>query len=133
MLFTLVLGVMALAAFEALKKDGILGSAVILFIAGFATWSGVDDEWRGILMMVVFYLFGNVSNPSFPSGIKAQLFCAFPLMMHHGIVGALLACLVISSYDGTRGFIHGKVEKYGFYAFYPVHLLCLVGYIVLFP
>lgn len=132
-LFTLALGVLALAAMEAFKKDGILCGAVILSIACFATWSGVDYEWRGILMMVVFYLLGNVCNPSFPSGRKAQLFCAFPLMMHYGIVGALLACLVISSYDGTRGFIYGKVAKYGFYAFYPVHLLCLVGYIVLFP
>ena len=132
-LFTLALGVMALAAFETLKKDGILCGAVILSIAGFASWSGVDYEWRGILMMVVFYLLGNDSNPSFPSGRKALLFCAFPLVMHYGIIGALLACLVISSYDGTRGFIHGKVAKYGFYAFYPVHLLCLVGYIVLFP
>lgn len=131
-LFTLALGVMALAAIKALRKEDILCGAVILSIAGFASWSGVDYEWRGILMMVVFYLFGNV-NPSFPSGRKAQLFCAFPLMMHYGIVGALLACLVISSYDGTRGFIYGKVAKYGFYAFYPVHLLCLVGYIVLFP
>ena len=124
-LFTLALGVMALAAFETLKKDGILCSVVILFIAGFGTWSGVDYEWRGILMMVVFYLLGNVSNPSFPSGRKAQLFCAFPLMMHYGIIGALLACLVIAFYDGTRGFIHGKVAKYGFYAFYPVHLLAI--------
>ena len=131
-LFTLALGVMALAAIKALKKDGILCGAVILSIAGFTTWSGVDYEWRGILMMVVFYLFGNV-NPSFPSGRKAQLFCAFPFMMHYGIVGALLACLVIARYDGTRGFIHGKVAKYGFYAFYPLHLLCLVRYIVLFP
>ena len=118
-------GVMALAAIKVLKKDGILCGTVILSIAGFATWSGVDYEWRGILMMVVFYLFGNVSNPSFSSGRKAQLFCAFPLMMHYGIVGALLACLVISSYDGTRGFIHGKVAKYGFYAFYPIHLFLL--------
>ena len=55
-LFTLALGVMALAAFEAMKKDGILCGAVILSIAGFASWSGVDYEWRGILMMVVFYL-----------------------------------------------------------------------------
>ena len=121
-LFTLALGVMALAAFEAMKKDGILCGAIILSIAGFATWSGVDYEWRGILMMVVFYLFGNV-NPSFPSGRKAQLFCAFPLMMHYGIIGALLACLVIACYDETRGFIHGKVAKYVFYAFYPLHLL----------
>ena len=44
----------------------------------------------------------------------------------YGIVGALLACLVIACYDGTRGFIHGKVAKYGFYAFYPVHLILLV-------
>ena len=125
-LFTLALGVMALAAFEALKKDDILFWAVILSIAGFATWFGVDYEWRGILIMVLFYLLGNTSNPSFPSGRKAQLFCAFPLMMHYGIVGALLACLLISCYDGTRGFIHGKVAKYGFYAFYPVHL-CIVN------
>ena len=124
-LFTLALGVIALAAFETLKKDGILCGAVILSIAGFATWSGVDYEWRGILMMVVFYLFGNVSNPSFPSGRKALLFCAFPLMMHYGMIGTLLACLVIACYDETRGFIHGKVAKYGFYAFYPVHLLAI--------
>ncbi len=124
-LFTLALGVMALAAFETLKKDGILCGAVILSIAGFASWSGVDYEWRGILMMMVFYLFGNVSNPSFPSGRKAHLFCAFLLMMYYGIVGALLACLTIACYDGTRGFIHGKMTKYGFYAFYPVHLLLI--------
>ena len=95
--FTLALGVMALATFETLKKEDILCGAVILSIACFATWSGVDYEWRGILMMVVFYLFGNV--------------------------GALLACLVIACYNGTRGFIHGQVAKYGFYAFYPVHLI----------
>ena len=124
-LFTLTLGVMALAAIKALKKDGIPCGAVILSIAGFATWSGVDYEWRGILMMVVFYLLGNVSKPSFPSGRKAQLFCAFPLMMHYGIVGTLLASLVIACYDGTRGFIHGKVAKYGFYAFYPAHLIAI--------
>lgn len=124
-LFTLALGVMALATFETLKKDGILCGAVILSIAGFATWLGVDYEWRGILMMVVFYLLGNVSNPSFPSGRKAQIICSFPLMMHYGIVGALLACLVIACYNGTRGFIHGQVVKYGFYAFYPVHLLLI--------
>ena len=41
-LFTLALGVIALSAMEALKKDGILCGAVILSIAGFASWSGVD-------------------------------------------------------------------------------------------
>ena len=41
-LFTLTLGVMALAAIKALKKEDILCGAVILSIACFATWSGVD-------------------------------------------------------------------------------------------
>ena len=54
-----------------------------------------------------------------------QLLFAFPLMMHYGITGALLACAVIFLYDGTRGFIHGNVAKYGFYAFYPAHLILI--------
>lgn len=125
-MFTLALGVMALAAFETLKKDGILCGAVILSIAFFASWSGVDYEWRGILMIVIFYLLGNVSKISFPYGRMIPLFCTFPLMMHYGAVGALLACMVIFLYDGTRGFIHGKVAKYAFYAFYPAHFFCLL-------
>ncbi len=52
-----------------------------------------------------------------------QLPFAFPLMMHYGIIGALFACAVIFLYDGTRSFIHGNVAKYGFYDFYPTHLL----------
>lgn len=122
-MFTLAFGVMALATFEALKKDGILCGAVILSIACFATWTGVDYEWRGVLIIMVFYLLGNIKYTYFPSGRIAQLLFAFPLMMHYGIIGALLACLVIARYDGTRGFIHSKVAKYGFYAFYPGHLL----------
>lgn len=124
-MFTLALGVMALAVFEKLKKDGTLCCCVILLVAFIATWSGVDYEWRGILMIVAFYLLGNVCNISFPFGRKVQLFCTFPLMMHYGIVGALLACPVIVCYDETRGFIHSKVAKYGIYAFYPVHLIVI--------
>jgi len=132
-LFTLALGVLALAAFEVMKKDGILCGVVILSIAYFAFWSGVDYEWRGILMVVIFYLTANNIRPSFPSGRKVQLLCTFPLMMHYSIVGAGLACLVIARYDGTRGFIQGKIAKYRFYAFYPLHLLVLYGCILLIP
>ena len=41
-LFTLALGVLALAAMEAFKKDGVLCGAVILSKACIATRSGVD-------------------------------------------------------------------------------------------
>ena len=121
-MFTLALGVVALATFEKLKKDGTLCCCVILLIAFIATWSGVDYEWRGILVIVIFYLFGTSGKIFFPFSRMMQLLCAFPLMMYYGIVGALLACMVLFMYDGARGFIQGKVAKYGFYSFYPVHL-----------
>ena len=121
-MFTLALGVVALATFEKLKKDGTLCCCVILLIAFIAIWSRVDYEWRGILVIVIFYLFGTSGKISFPFSRMMQLLCAFPLMMYYGIVGALLACMVLFMYDGARGFIQGKVAKYGFYSFYPVHL-----------
>ena len=126
-MFTLALGVTALAAFEALKKSGILCGTVTLLIALFATWSGVDYEWRGILMIVIFHLFQKCRN-TFPSHLcrMAQLLFTFPLMVHYGIIGAILACTVILFYNGRRGFIQGNVAKYGFYAFYPAHLFILV-------
>lgn len=129
-MFTLALGVAALVVFEKLKKDAWLCVCTILFIAWLAAWLGVDYEWRGVLVIVIFYLSGT-SKTSFPFSKTIQLTCVFPLMLHYGIVGVLLACMVIFMYDGTRGFIQGSLAKYGFYAFYPIHLgiIFLIGYL----
>ena len=125
-MFTLALGVVALAVLEKLKENSVLCGIAILSIAYLATWSGVDYEWRGILMILVFNLLRNQNdNLPFPYGRMMQLLCAFPLMMHYGSIGAVLACMTIFLYDGARGFIKGNVAKYGFYAFYPVHLLLI--------
>lgn len=124
-MFTLALGVVALAVFERLREHRVICSCTILLIMWLAAWQGVDYEWRGVLMIVVFYLLGGSDKCSSPSCRILQLICAFPLMIHYGVVGALLACLVIFWYDSTRGFIHGKVAKYGFYAIYPVHLIII--------
>ena len=131
-MFTLALGVVALAIQEKLKENGILCGIAILSIACFATWLGTDYEWRGILMIVVFNLLRNQNtNLPFPYGRIMQILCAFPLMIHYGSIGALLACAVLFLYDGTRGFIKGNAAKYGFYAFYPIHLL-LIWYVITF-
>lgn len=125
-MFTLALGVVALAVLEKLKENSVLCGIAILSIAYLATWSGVDYEWRGILMILVFNLLRNQNdNLPFSYGRMMQLLCAFPLMMHYGSIGALLACMTKFLYDGARGFIKGNVAKYGFYAFYPVHLLLI--------
>lgn len=122
-MFTLALGVVALAAFERLREHRVLCSCSILLTAWLAAWSGLDYEWRGVLVIMVFYLLGMVKNTPVTLRRMLQLLFAFPMMMHYGITGALLACAVIFLYNGTRGFIHGNVAKYGFYAFYPAHLL----------
>lgn len=125
-MFTLALGVVALAILEKMKENSILCVVAILSIACFATWVGVDYEWRGILMIIVLNLLRNQNmNPPFLYGQMMQILCAFPLMMHYGSIGALLACVVIFLYDSTRGFIKGNVAKYGFYAFYPMHLMLI--------
>lgn len=127
-MFTLALGVSALAVFESLREHRILCCFFILLTAWLATWLGTDYEWRGVLLIVVSYLFGIKRSMNTPIILRRmmQLLFVFPLMMHYGIIGALLACAVIFLYDGTRGFIHGNVAKYGFYAFYPVHLITIL-------
>lgn len=127
-MFTLALGVAALAVFERLREHRILCCFFILLTAWLATWLGTDYEWRGVLLIVVSYLFGIKRSMNTPIILRRmmQLLFVFPLMMHYGIIGALLACAVIFLYDGTRGFIHGNVAKYGFYAFYPVHLITIL-------
>ena len=123
--FTLALGVMALAVFESLREHRVLCCCSMLLMTRLAAWSGTGYEWRGVLVITVFYLLGMVKNTPVTLRRMLQLLFAFPIMMHYGITRALLACSVIFLYDGTRGFIHGNVAKYGFYAFYPAHLIII--------
>lgn len=116
-MFTLALGVLTLGIFDRLKDRKLLCICMILIVTAYAHWIGSDYEWRGILMIVLFYMLRQ-NRP-------CQLLLAFPLMIHYGITGALLACGVLLLYDGTRGFAKGWVSKFGFYLFYPLHLFLL--------
>ena len=121
-MFTLALGVATLMILEyLLQRNLVLGFLWTLGMAGLAFWLGVDYEWRGILVIVIFYLF-NVYGHSFPYSRGMQFFCTYALMMHYGMIGAVMACIVLYLYNGKRGFVQGNITKYEFYAFYPVHL-----------
>lgn len=125
-MFTLALGVATLMVLENLQQC----SLILIFLwtlgmAGLASWLGVDYEWRGILVIVFFYLF-NGYGYSFPYSKGMQFFCTFALMMHYGVIGAVMACMILYVYNGTRGFVQGSIAKYGFYAFYPVHLIVII-------
>lgn len=124
-MFTLALGVATLMVLEYLLQRSLaLGFLWTLGMAGLASWLGVDYEWRGIIVIVIFYLF-NVYGHSFPYNRGIQFFSIFVLMMHYGVIGAIMACMILYLYNRKRGFVQGSIAKYGFYAFYHVHSMII--------
>lgn len=131
--FTLLVGLFAISLFDRLCEHGPLCFGAILG-CGITAWLiGSDYDWRGVIMIVLFYMLRQQTiNPTLPSGpiqlrnqSLIQLIFTFPLMANYGIFGAVLACSIIVLYNGTRGSIKGTAAKYSFYAFYPGHLLLL--------
>lgn len=132
-MFTLSLGVVALAIFDRMCEHGLLSFIGVAAIAVLAWWLGTDYDWRGVLMIVSFYILRHHtirpwlgrSSVHFPSQAILQIIFTFPLMAHYGIAGAILASAVLFLYDGTRGCIRGTAAKYAFYAVYPAHLMLI--------
>ena len=116
-MFTLALGVAALAVFDRLCEHGPLSFVGVSGMAALAWWLGTMRPWL------------ERSSTHFPSQALLQIIFTFPLMAHYGIAGAMLASAVIFLYDGTRGFIRGNAAKYAFYSVYPAHLLLIAALI----
>lgn len=137
-MFTLALGVAALAMFDRLCEHGPIAFLSVALTAAAAWWLKTDYDWRGVLMIVLFYILRyRTIRPwlerrhiCFPSQALLQIIFVFPLMAHYGQTGAMLAGAVIFLYDGTRGCIRGKIAKYAFYTVYPVHLLLIAACIL---
>lgn len=111
-MFTLALGVATLMVLEnLLQRSIVLGFFWTLGMAGLAFWLEVDYEWRGILLIIISYLYNTYAH-YFPYSRGMQFFCTFALMMHFGVIGAVMGCMVLYLYNGKRGFIQGYIEKY---------------------
>ena len=55
-MFTLAIGVAALTVFDRLCEHRPLCVIVISLLLALAYWTGVDYDWRGVLMIVLFYM-----------------------------------------------------------------------------
>ena len=125
-MFTLALGVATLMVLEnLLQRSIVLGFFWTLGMAGLAFWLEVDYEWRGILLIIISYLYNTYAH-YFPYSRGMQFFCTFALMMHFGVIGAVMGCMFLYLYNGKRGFIQGYIEKYIYYSMYPIHLLFII-------
>ena len=141
-LFTLLLGLFAIMLIDGLKKDksvkNIAKTVALLLIVVVASVIGfVDYGIHGVLMVVMFYLFRD-----FPFAWLAQLLgmVAINIIFFEGQVipfelfgkafeiptqgFAVFSLIPIWLYGGRKG-ITNKVLQYGFYAFYPVHMIIL--------
>ncbi len=112
--FTLFLGFLALYILENIKTDTektiyVFGVVVLsLLIKG-------DYGARGVILIVLLYFFKN----------QLPFASVLSLGLLSGGVPAWCAFVPINMYNGERGFIKGRVAKYAFYAFYPIHLFIM--------
>lgn len=141
-LFTLLLGLIAISVIDKMKKKrtakNIALSVLWLVLICVASTVGfVDYGFLGVLTVVAFYLLRD-----FPFAWLAQLaaMVLINIVFFEGQVFpveflgktfeipsqgfAVLSLIPIWLYSGKKG-RSSKVMQYGFYAFYPVHMLVL--------
>ena len=141
-LFTLLLGLLAIYVIDNARKNktakNIALSVLWLALICLASVIGfVDYGFSGMLTVVMFYLLRD-----FPFAWLAQLVAmvlinivffegqVFPVEIFGKLVEipsqgfAVLSLIPIWFYGGKKG-RSSKVMQYGFYAFYPVHMLIL--------
>lgn len=113
--FTLFLGYCCIAVCERFRDDrgrlllslsGLLAASLLLH---------ADYGIRGMALILVLHL---VREERILQGV---LGCC---ILNEG-AATIPAFVLTGLYNGERGFIRGKILKYLFYAFYPLHLLIL--------
>lgn len=112
--FTLFLGFLGLCAIEYLQQRPLLQICLLIVAAAFAFVIKSDYAAVGVAFIILLYALKD-NEPARP---LTSFLLGIPWMV-------LLAFVPISMYNGTRGFVRGRVLKYAFYAFYPVHMLVL--------
>lgn len=114
--FTLFAGLLMIYIYETVK--GNLLKYVILFaITVVSGYTKADYGMAGVLLVFLMYILR--SQP------VAQALLAYPILNVR--TAAVMAFVPINLYNGKRGFIKGPVLKFFFYAFYPLHILILIG------
>lgn len=116
--FTLFLGLMAMMSMEhfqaeggGLTVQGVLGAAACAIAAGILR---TDYDVLGVTLILALYLSRKNHKTQCITG---AVFSVFQLV-------APLAFLLVWLYHGERGRC-SRVEQWGFYLFYPVHILIL--------
>lgn len=120
--FTLFLGYMGLCCISYWKEDSVKKTVGLLLLLTVTFKLRADYGYRGFAFILMLYAL----RESFL--LKSVIGCC--MLPGAWIPG--LAFIPIAFYNEQRGFIQGSLGKYCFYAFYPVHLLILYLYKIVF-
>ena len=113
--FTLFWGYMGLCCITYWKEDTLKRGVGLLALLGITFFFRADYGYRGFAFILMLYTLRDQLL------LKSVIGCC----MLPGAWMPGMAFVPISLYDGTRGFIKGKLWKFCFYAFYPLHFLLL--------
>lgn len=129
--FTLFLGLISVYCLDSFRSKGvgILGVVTAIGCSLGAFFLSADYGFMGVMVITLMYMFSTVKTGvrylGFAlSGFLTSIVYAFPLSFGFlpAQVYAALCFIPLSLYNGKRG---RKMNKYFFYAFYPVHILIL--------
>ena len=124
--FTLGLGLLAIWFLEHLDIPDVLYKLLVIIAAGLiAEFFNTDYGFTGIAVICIFYYLRGQPQLKYP--IAAILLAAMGGVEFY----AVLALIPILLYNGQRG-RQTKVMQYGFYIFYPAHLLLIAALYHLF-
>jgi len=120
--FTLFLGLFLILIDDKVKN--ILVKVILIVLMGyFAQWIGVDYGYYGVYLIYMFRKF----KDNFMLLVIAFLFLNISVINAYDFqVYSILSTVLIMTYDGKRG-LNNLWVKYGFYIFYPTHILIIYG------
>lgn len=127
-LWTLLLGALVCWAMDWAKTKPEMwqrlpadAAIAVGFILG--QWGNTDYGGWGVLLVLLFYLTREIRGKWAIQLVGMFLFCWFCTPWRTELL-AMPALLPIFLYNGERG-LSNRAVQYGFYAFYPVHILIL--------
>ena len=113
--FTLFLGYLGLCAIEYYKDNLIKQGLSLLSLLVISLVLHADYGCSGFGFILMLYILREHKL------WQAIIGCCF--LSSRWIAG--LAFIPLNMYNGKRGFVQGKIAKYSFYVFYPLHFLAL--------
>lgn len=114
-MFTLLLGYLAMWSLEYFKGKPIISLALLLVMFLISRYMQADYRTAGFIFIILMY------------GLRKQRIIqvvACPVLLQMKLM-VFLSLMLTCLYNGKRGFIKTPFLKYCFYAFYPVHMLVI--------